>query len=112
MAIQAYKHKNNIVTLQFSSNKELTLTKSHPVLTTHGWACLDVEAGRKEHYIDLSELKEEDIVLGENNEQFILNKIIERSDLNDITVYNIDVEPTDTYLANGIIVHNADDKGG
>ena len=37
---------------------------------------------------------------------FVLEKIIERTDLDNSTVYNVDVEPNDTYLANGIVAHN------
>lgn len=110
VCIHGFKNRKNIVTLYFSDGKELTLTKSHPILTINGWACLDTEMAYKEHLINTILLKEGDIVLGDEGKQFILEKIVERTDLDGSTVYNCDVEPNDTYIANGIIVHNAGDN--
>jgi len=47
-----FKHRSNLYDIILSSNVILTLTHSHPILTTNGWRAINVEAAKKEHWID------------------------------------------------------------
>ena len=104
-----FENMSNIYDLHLSSGIVLTLTWSHPVLTQSGWKAIDVESAKKEHWIEVEELHEGDEILSADG-AVIVESIVKREDLNGSTVYNIDTEPHDTYLANGIIVHNAESK--
>jgi hypothetical protein len=55
-------------------------------------------------------LQEGDTLVTTDSSNVIVEKIIERTDLTDTDVYNIDVEPYDTYVAESVVVHNAKEK--
>ena len=93
-----------------SNGRTLTLTKSHPVLTSQGWKSLNVIEAFREHLIRTTVLKPGDELLSIDGTYVTLLQIINREDLTDTTVYNIDVEPYDTYVAESIIVHNMEVK--
>ena len=108
--VQLFHNARDIYDIYFSNNKMLRLTGSHPVLTTNGWKALNVEQARKEHNdITIELLDENDIVITKDGNASI-EQIVFREDLTNETVYNIDVEPVDTYIAAGVIVHNADPR--
>lgn len=109
--VQMFKHESDIYDLVLSSGEILTLTGNHPVLTEEGWKCItNSEIAQKEHpSIELSTLTEQDIVFTTHGKSAI-DKIVFRADLADSNVYNIDVEDIDTYVIEGIVVHNAEAK--
>ena len=109
LATQMFKHRTNVYDICMANGVTITLTDSHPILTTSGWKAINPIEAMKEHFISVSQLKPDDIVIGPKG-NILVNEIIFREDLNDATVYNIDVEPYDTYIVNGIVVHNAEVK--
>ena len=108
--VQLFRNAKDIYDIYFSNGQKLQLTGSHPILTTHGWKALNVEKAEKEHNnITVEKLTIDDIVVTYEGTTTI-DEIIFRDDLTDETVYNIDVEPVDTYIVAGIVVHNAESK--
>lgn len=103
-------NKGDIVDIILSNGNKVTTTQSHPFLTKEGWKAIDVIMGRWEHNIEVQELHIGDFILTENNEFIEVINIIDRKDLDNTEVYNIDVTNYSTYLANGFVAHNADKK--
>ena len=109
-AIRAIPNIGNIVTVYLSSGKTITMTKSHPILTTQGWKALDISNAEREHRLTGIQLLEiGDEVVNITDEKIYITDIIERKDLDGSTVYNCDVNPNDTYIVEDIVVHNAND---
>ena len=109
IATQTFENKNDIYDVYVSGGSVLTLTGSHPVLTRDGWKAVNVEAAVREHFVLIQKLLVGDIVICDDGEH-IIDHIVYRDDLTHETVYNIDVEPYDTYIVNGVVVHNAESK--
>jgi len=104
---RAYRSISGIYSICLSSGKILTLTSGHPILTERGWAALNLEIANKEHpeLGDIILLNKNDVVIG-YKESFNIVEIIPRKDLENTIVYNIDVNPCHTYIAEDVIVHN------
>ena len=110
-AIKAYPHHSNIYELHLSNGNILFLTDDHPVLTRKGWKVANPAKFKKDdaHQLDVSMFEVNDI-LPTNGEDVILKEIIHRTDLQDMTVYNFDVEAYDGYVVEGIIARNYEVK--
>ena len=89
----------------------LSLTDSHPVLTTSGWKALNLENAYKEHKVKAELLHSGDKILGANNKIYTISKIIAQPYAENYEVYNISVPKNQTYFANNLIVHNVPDSG-
>jgi len=50
------KHKTDIYDVYLSTGKVITLTASHPLLTTNGWRSLDIEMTYEEYRIEIGNL--------------------------------------------------------
>ena len=109
LAVQMFRHKNDIYDVELASGRKITLTGSHPLLTENGWSAINTEEAVKEHQIDVATLQEGDRVVAIDGIDTV-TRITYREDLQDTTVYNIDVEPYDTYVVEGVVVHNAESK--
>ena len=107
-SVQQYKHKDQIYDIRFASGTRLTLTHSHPLLTTHGWCAIDPEAALKEHtYMqEIGRLVIGDTVITRTGTA-VVEDVFRREDLMDETVYNIDAEPYDNFFVSDILAHNA-----
>lgn len=44
---------DNMCRIDFENGESLKVTKSHPILTDHGWRAIDEEAGDKSHMVHL-----------------------------------------------------------
>ena len=110
LAVQTFKHKSDIHEIRLSNGNKVTLTGSHPVLTKEGWKAINVSKAREEHFVDVGQLLEGDEILAEEGAFVKVLRIVHRDDLTDCDVYNLDVEPVDTYIVDGVVVHNADSK--
>lgn len=108
VCVQMLRRDVEIYDIVFESGKRLTLTDSHPLMTTFGWGAINVDAAVKEHAIDMFNLLVGDEVITADGTDKI-TQIVARTDLKGSAVYNIDVEPYDNYFVNGILAHNADD---
>ena len=99
----------NIIDIYLSNGKIITATTSHPILTNRGW-CAGEEAAAIREYHDLviGTLEEGDKVFSPYSENVYIEKIVPRPDLADIPVYSLDIEPYDTYIVEGIVVHNVE----
>ena len=104
--IQMLKHKNNIYDLYLSSGKKITMTGSHPILTTSGWKSLDIEGSLLDHGVEVTQLFEGDQIITCQNEPLYVNKIVFREDLQDETVYNCHIEKYHTFIVENAVVHN------
>ena len=111
VAIRQYKHADDVFEIKMTNGKSLLVTDSHPLYTREGWKAIDPEKVKEEghHHIEATILKETDELLGIDG-YVRIEAIRYRDDLRDCTVYNIDVEDIDTYIVDGIVAHNADDK--
>ena len=106
--VSAYEHKSNIVDIVLSNNEIITATKSHPFLTINGWAAVDPETSRQDqNYVDPIELKIGDYLVNNLQENIYIKDIVERIDLQDITVYNCAISTYNTFLVKNVVVHNA-----
>lgn len=108
VCVQMLRRDVEIYDIVFESGKRLTLTDSHPLMTTFGWGAINVNAAVKEHAIDMFNLLVGDEVITADGTDKI-TQIVARTDLKGSAVYNIDVEPYDNYFVNGILAHNAED---
>ena len=93
-----------------STGEILCLTCSHPLLTQKGWSALDTKMAEHEHYVPITLLEVGDKLYSPINTDVYITKIVLRPDLADIPVYNLDVEPYDTYIVENIVVHNSNPK--
>ena len=111
--LQVLKNRSKeIIDIYLTNGKIITATTSHPILTTQGWKAGNPDmAVREYHHMSFMTLQVGDKLYSPSKEDIFIEKIIRREDLDDIDVYNIDVEPYDTYLAEGIVVHNPDPGG-
>ena len=105
---KSYVHHNTpvMVRLHFTNLETLDLTPGHPLYSTNGWKSLDLENSLYEHDTVATLLQIGDIIIGING-----NKVVEQIEWLDIGFnydsYNIEVEDCHTFLANGLVAHNA-----
>ena len=109
--IKAYLHRSYIVDIYFTSGEYFTATQSHPILTTKGWKSLDPIMTYEETKMKVELLQIGDEVVTKEQQHVYVDKIVNREDLNDSTVYNCAVVPNNTYIVNDIVVHNAKEAG-
>ena len=101
----------------YTINNQIEVTGTHPILTSEGWAAIEVERSRNLHpTLEIKELVAGDrwIRIRRNGDEFeeIVQDIVE--DTRDVLVYSLNVsgedtpeiDGNDTYVANGVIVHN------
>lgn len=110
LSVQMFKHKSDIYDVVLSNGKIMTMTASHPILTVKGWQAIDTEMAKNEHWIDVDPLELNIEVVTNTQEKVYITNIIERLDLQDTTVYNLDVDSYNTYLVENVVVHNAESK--
>lgn len=85
------------------------VTSEHPFWTPHGWAALDPKATAEHHEMDVLPLHEGDAILRQSGRWLNLERIDDHDGDAEETVYNLMLNGTHTYYANGFLVHN---KGG
>lgn len=88
-------------------NNTLTMTPSHPILTTEGWKSRNPTTALREHGIETGWLHVGDELIGYQYNSKVTN-IKEIGVGENYDTYNIAVHNFHTYITNGIIVHNAD----
>ena len=105
---KTFIHPNaiDLVEVLLSNGIIMSMTPGHPVLTTEGWKSLDLENSIYEHGVKTTLLKINDEVLGYFGNAFV-KEIINVDIPADYIVYNLEVESCHTFLANGMVVHNA-----
>lgn len=106
MTVQAIRHKNQIYDLYLSNGKIITVTNSHPFLTTDGWKAIDPEWAWHDHKVETTILQENDELINISNNKIYIKKILYRTDLQDETVYSCGIEDTHTFIVEGVVVHN------
>jgi hypothetical protein len=94
------------------------VTASHPFLTTDGWQAVDPDAARAEvPGLDIERLSTGDVLVavtsselatdGQGQELSVPLQSLEGRPADAATqLYNLDVDGDDTYVANGLVVHN------
>ncbi len=88
----------------FNGNGNYFFTPNHPFLSERGWVSLDTEATKKEiPALTVNELKVGDILFTDGVREKI--ETLQRQKMKGY-VYNIVVEGSHTYYANGYLVHN------
>ena len=99
--------RDNLVDIHLSDGTMVTVTPSHPLLTSRGWASLDPNTALKEHFIKTKMLSEGDVLISNNKDKIIIEKI-EDSHISDMAnVYNLTTEKYHTFIVDGIVAHNA-----
>lgn len=107
--VKKYNTSVGIAEIYLPNNKSIIFTKNHTLLTDNGWKALDVEGALRENpNLEITLLTKEDKLIDKNGNTVDIIDIVDRPELDGIPVYNIDVEPYDTYLAEGIVAHNPD----
>lgn len=104
--VQMLKHKTDLYDVQLSTGKVITLTASHPLLTTNGWRSLDIPMTEYEYHIQVSKLKIGDKLITPLKEDIYVKDIRYREDLIDTTVYHCRVDPYHTFVVEDIVAHN------
>ena len=111
VAIRKYKNSHDISEIRLPNRKPLFLTKSHTVLTADGWKALDIPSASHENpQLVINQLTVEDKMIDSNGNQVDILEIIDHPEMDGTPVYNIDVEPYDTYIVENVVVHNAIEK--
>jgi hypothetical protein len=89
------------------------VTASHPFLTTDGWKAIDPDAARVEvPGLDIERLTVGDVLLSVTSSEQVQEHEIPLQSLDGrpadaaTQLYNLDVDGDDTYVANGLVVHN------
>ena len=110
--ISRYKQADHLCQLQFSDGRIITTTFSHPFLSSTGeWLSGDPIAAKEAHKIDTQVLHINDEIMTDTKSAVKIINIIDQDQLNnDIPVYNLALFEYHTYIANGLIVHNAAEK--
>ena len=94
----------------FGFNREKPfITKEHPILTKKGWKSISpIDAQKARPYI--KELLNDKIQIGDNiiteSKELILQSIEEYKIEDSIKLYDLSVSGNNTFLVNGIFVHN------
>lgn len=89
--------------LLFADGSTLTLTDSHPVMTTGGWKSLSPSATSQENPgLVSSRLQIGDTIITRNG----TCRLLDWHPRERVPVYNITVGEPHTYYANGVLVHN------
>jgi intein/homing endonuclease len=77
------------------------------MLTTKGWACLELESAKKEHNVN-------PILLEKHMQIIAKEELLEVVDIiehfGSFNVYNLEVPEFHTYFANGVVTHNIASK--
>lgn len=86
------------------------ITNDHPVLTTDGtWRSVD-PSGTASKYaaanLNAEQLSVKDTIVTGNGTGFEIVSIEEHTDSADLQVYNFSLDGNNTYIANGLVVHN------
>lgn len=104
--VQMLKHKSHIYDIHLSTGKVITLTASHPLLTTNGWRSLDIDTTWQEYRITVNTLQINDKLISPYNDNIYIKDIKYREDLTDTTVYHCRVDPYHTFVVEDIVAHN------
>ncbi len=86
-------------------NDEIHVTSEHPFWTIEtGWASISPTELKKKHNMDSAKLEVGLHLLASNGSHIQVDSI--KSNYGEVITYNFGVENTNTYFANGILVHN------
>ena len=89
------RESEEIFKMIFSGGKELRITGEHPIYTRHG-------------YVNAEDIYESDEILAIDGDAIYFTKVEKISKKIETTekVYNLECSPCNSFLANGIVVHN------
>ena len=106
--ILSYPHHDTprVLEIELSNGVKLGVTPGHPLMTTKGWKSMDPANSAWEHNTIATWLEIGDEIIGYHGNAIVLH-ITEISIPEHYTTYNLEVEACHTYLADGIVVHNA-----
>lgn len=102
-------HHNTIemIDLYLDDGTHIGMTACHPILTTDGWKSLNHDIALLEHWIETTPIEIGQKVICKDGILKEIIKIEYRKNIENYNTYNISVGSVHTYIANGIIVHNA-----
>ena len=93
----------------FTINGKITTTEGHPILTEDGWKAFDPESALRIH----PEMEIEQIQIGQyltkyTNDGRRYTELVEEitDEIRTVSLYNFDVTGNDTYIVEGVVVHN------
>lgn len=98
---------NKIISIVLSNGNIIKATPNHPILSTKGWCCLELESAKKEHNVDPIPLEITMQIITKDGISEVVD-IIEH--IGSFKVYNIEVPEFHTYFANGTVTHNIASK--
>jgi intein/homing endonuclease len=102
-----FAHRHKIVDIYLNNGCKLTMTPGHPVLTLNGWKSLSPAVTYREHnLLGVKMLNVFDYIKTTEGYASILS-IQYKDNPQQYNTYNIDVPKNQTYIANGVITHNA-----
>ena len=105
-AFMIHHNTTGMVNIYLENGLILGMTASHPILTTTGWKSLNYEIALEEHEMETEPIEiGQEVILAVGTSK--VTKIEYRKDIENYDTYNITVSEAHTYIANGIIVHNA-----
>jgi hypothetical protein len=106
----AHQLDKQLIKIELSNETYSINTAGHPVLTTQGWKSRDTEEAIERHRVSTGTLLIGDEIIAPNNNLYVVN-ITEVNSDETIPVYNLRIKKNQTYVANGMVVHNdADTK--
>ena len=100
---------NELIRLYASNNTITDMTPGHPLYTNKGWQSLDIEMSMKEHSVEVTLLDENSIIKGYDGDIEIID-IQKFTTSSNYVVYCLSVADNNTFIANGMLVHNKMDE--
>ena len=95
----------NMLDISLEDGSHLGITNTHPIYTTEGWVSEDILGSWREHNVHTHPIKIGQYIFGQHGLTKI-KQINHRPDIANYTTYNLTVENTHAYIANGQLVHN------
>ena len=106
----AHQLDKQLIKIELSDNTYSINTAGHPILTTQGWKSRDTDEAIERHNVSTNTLVIGDEIITPNDKLQIIN-ITEINSDETTPVYNLRIKKNQTYVANGMVVHNdADTK--
>lgn len=106
----AHQLDKQLIKIELSDKTYSINTAGHPILTTQGWKSRDTDEAIERHNVSTNTLAIGDEIITPNDKLQIIN-ITEINSDETTPVYNLRIKKNQTYVANGMVVHNdADTK--
>ena len=107
-ASKYYYNPKKLVKIVLENGIWIKMTPGHPIFTKDGWKSLDIENSLFEHGLEAKLLTIDDKILTING-YLSIKEIFWFTVPEEYYVFNLEIDQIHTFIANGLVVHNAAD---